>query len=270
MEQSEFDTITTRVRHLRENITKLQKNYDQLTLNVKVSGYVQQVNLDNVQTSINGVGFQNHERTNSAYTSSSSKLEENKTENQELKPDVSNHAGGITVHGKTYSNDQDSGQNILSLMYLVNIRDFGNSKEQIPLMLTDVHESRHNNPHLKRGEELEIKFISIASEDTTNEIKYPSFHFMKPQRLDKRAFTYIKQQEMKPALVVNLTEDEISVRRAWGVWICLTEMDKVKYPFKIYQNLVNESFSLNTMTGGTIRFANDAFKQKRTMIWENS
>ncbi|KAL8540015.1 hypothetical protein ACS0TY_001565 [Phlomoides rotata] len=105
MEQSEFDTITTRVRHLRENITELQKNYDQLTLNVKVSGYVQQVNLDNVQTSINGVGyanicygkhwnfrcskFQNHERTNSAYTSSSSKLEENKTENQELKPDVS-------------------------------------------------------------------------------------------------------------------------------------------------------------------------------------
>ncbi|KAL8487491.1 hypothetical protein ACS0TY_023972 [Phlomoides rotata] len=45
---------------------------------------------------------------------------------------------------------------------------------------------------------------------------------------------------MKPELVVNLTEDEISTRRAWGVWVYLTEMDKVKYPFKIYQNLGND------------------------------
>ncbi|KAL8497263.1 hypothetical protein ACS0TY_020809 [Phlomoides rotata] len=37
----------------------------------------------------------------------------------------------------------------------------------------------HNNPHLKRGEELEIKFITAASEDRTNSIQYPSFHFMK-------------------------------------------------------------------------------------------
>ncbi|KAL8548042.1 hypothetical protein ACS0TY_007374 [Phlomoides rotata] len=67
----------------------------------------------------------------------------------------------------------------------------------------------------------------VVSEDTNNEIKYPSFHFMKLQRPDKKAFTYIKEQETKPALVVNLTEDEISTRRAWGVWVCITEMDKV-------------------------------------------
>ncbi|KAL8468965.1 hypothetical protein ACS0TY_031970 [Phlomoides rotata] len=65
-----------------------------------------------------------------------------------------------------------------------------------------VHESRHNNPHLKRGEELEIKFITTASEDMKNAIQYPSFHFMKLQRPDQRAFTYIKAQETKPALVV--------------------------------------------------------------------
>ncbi|KAL8480464.1 hypothetical protein ACS0TY_027120 [Phlomoides rotata] len=35
MEQSDFDFNTTRVRHLREKIVELQKNYDQLTLNVK-------------------------------------------------------------------------------------------------------------------------------------------------------------------------------------------------------------------------------------------
>ncbi|KAL8547243.1 hypothetical protein ACS0TY_006819 [Phlomoides rotata] len=57
MEQSDFDSITTRVRHLRENITELQKNYDQLTLNTKVSGNVQQADLDIVQTSIHGVGY---------------------------------------------------------------------------------------------------------------------------------------------------------------------------------------------------------------------
>ncbi|KAL8537030.1 hypothetical protein ACS0TY_012280 [Phlomoides rotata] len=59
------------------------------------------------------------------------------------------------------------------------------------------------------------------------------------QRQDERAFTYINAQETKPALVVNLTEDEVSTRRAWGVWVCLTEMDKVKYSFKIYQNSIN-------------------------------
>ncbi|KAL8531827.1 hypothetical protein ACS0TY_008432 [Phlomoides rotata] len=97
----------------------------------------------------------------------------------------------------------------------------------------------HNNPHLKRGEELEIKFITTASDDMTNAIQYPSFHFMKLQRPDQRTFTYIKAQETKPALVVNLTKDEVSTRRAWGVWVCLTEMEKVKYPFKIYQNSIN-------------------------------
>ncbi|KAL8533555.1 hypothetical protein ACS0TY_009814 [Phlomoides rotata] len=175
LKQSEFDTNTTRVKHLQENITELQKKYDQLTLNVKVSVNVQQANLDTVQTSINRV----------------------------------------------------------------------------------------------RGEGLEIKFISVASEDTTNAIKYPIFHFMKLQMPDKKAFTYIKEQEIKPALVVNLTEDEISTRRAWGIWACLTEMDKVKYLFKIYQNSVNVLFLLNAVTGGTIRFTNDTFKQKMEIIWEN-
>ncbi|KAL8479012.1 hypothetical protein ACS0TY_030782 [Phlomoides rotata] len=85
---------------------------------------------------------------------------------------------------------------------------------------------------------------------------------MKLQRPDKKAFNYIKEQETKPALVVNLTKDEISTMRAWGIWVCLTEMDKVKYPFKIYQNLINRSFLLNAMTGGTTRFANDTFEQK--------
>ncbi|KAL8487670.1 hypothetical protein ACS0TY_024115 [Phlomoides rotata] len=134
-------------------------------------------------------------------------------------------------------------------------------------ILNAVYKSWNNNPHLKRGEELEIKFITITSENTTNAIKYPSFHFMKLQRPDRKAFTYTREQETKPELMVNLTEDEIYIRRAWGVWVCLMEMDKVKNPFKIYQNSANGSFLLNSMTGSTTRFANDMFKQKRAMIW---
>ncbi|KAL8466030.1 hypothetical protein ACS0TY_035228 [Phlomoides rotata] len=57
---------------------------------------------------------------------------------------VSNHVGGTTVHVKIYSKDRDSGQNILLLMYLVNIRDFGHSKEQIALMLTDGTSLEHS------------------------------------------------------------------------------------------------------------------------------
>ncbi|KAL8457520.1 hypothetical protein ACS0TY_035400 [Phlomoides rotata] len=124
-------------------------------------------------------------------------------------------------------------------------------------------------PHLKRGDELEIKFITVASEDMTNHIRYPSFHFMKLQRPDHRFANYIKHQETKPELVINLTEDDVTTRRVWGVWVCLTEMDKVKYLFKIYQNSVNGSFLLNTMTGNTTRFANEVFEQKRAMILEN-
>ncbi|KAL8458272.1 hypothetical protein ACS0TY_035954 [Phlomoides rotata] len=66
----------------------------------------------------------------------------------------------------------------------------------------------------------------------TNTIQYPSFHFMKLQRSDQRASIYIKAQETKPALVVNLTEDEVSTRRAWEVWAYLTEMDKVDQDIK--------------------------------------
>ncbi|KAL8553346.1 hypothetical protein ACS0TY_001863 [Phlomoides rotata] len=50
---------------------------------------------------------------------------------------VLNHVGGLTIHGKAYSKESNSCQNILSLMCLENIHDFGHSKEQIPLMFAD-------------------------------------------------------------------------------------------------------------------------------------
>ncbi|KAL8462698.1 hypothetical protein ACS0TY_033643 [Phlomoides rotata] len=65
-----------------------------------------------------------------------------KVDNTHVK--VLNHVGGTTLHGKIYSKDRDSGQNILLLMYLVNIRDFRHLKEQIPLMLTDGTSLEHS------------------------------------------------------------------------------------------------------------------------------
>ncbi|KAL8499774.1 hypothetical protein ACS0TY_019665 [Phlomoides rotata] len=328
MEQSDFDSITTRVRHLRENVTELQKNYDELTLHVKVSGNVQQADLDIVQTSIHGVGYAQRmlwkalERpllktgspsvthkekvhqveprqvpqviepgkadpayishspkekgqlaepsqgipvTEPGHTSSSSNLEE--TEHQASEPDVSGQPTTSGVkEGETSLRPQKGpkpadtntagshwffnhawemllkGMEFDTAHFITDVSDWvGNA----------VKESWHNNPHLKRGDELEIKFITVASEDMTNHIRYPSFHFMKLQRPDHRSANYIKHQETKPELVINLTEDDVTTRRTWGVWVCLTEMDKVKYPFKIYQNSVNGSFLLNTMTGNT-------------------
>ncbi|KAL8507845.1 hypothetical protein ACS0TY_018402 [Phlomoides rotata] len=90
-------------------------------------------------------------------------------------------------------------------------------QEILGLLVNEVQESWSHNPHIKRGEELEIKFITAASEDTTNSIRYPSSHFMKLQRPDKRSITYIKEQETEPELVIDLTKDEISTRRAWGI-----------------------------------------------------
>ncbi|KAL8463256.1 hypothetical protein ACS0TY_034047 [Phlomoides rotata] len=184
MEQSDFDSITARVRHLRENIAELQKNYDQLILNVKLkSGSPSVTQKEGVQQAEPQQVFQVPElrNANSAYTSPSS-MEKYKFR---ALASIRTVAPGF--------------REISELPYWV---------------FNVVHESWHNNPHLKRGEELEIKFITTTSEDITNSIQYPSFHFMKLQMPDQRAFTYIKAQETKPALVVNLTEDEVSTRRA--------------------------------------------------------
>ncbi|KAL8492340.1 hypothetical protein ACS0TY_023814 [Phlomoides rotata] len=212
-------------------------------------------------------------KTDSACLSPSSKkkVHQEETEHQASKPDVSGQPSTSGVKEGEISLRPQKGPKLVDTnnMCLENIHDFEYLKEWGPTMSAYVVESWHNNPHLKRGDELEIKFITVTSEDMTNTIQYPSFHFMKRQRPDERASTYIKAQETKLALVVNLTKDEVFTRRAWGVWVCLTEIDKVKYMIKIYQNSVNGSFLLNSMTGTTTRFANDMFEQKRTMIWEN-
>ncbi|KAL0339173.1 UNVERIFIED_CONTAM: hypothetical protein Sangu_1439400 [Sesamum angustifolium] len=83
------------------------------------------------------------------------------------------------------------------------------------------------------------------------------------------AFNRIKSASKEAPLVSAISEDDISTIRASGLWVCLTEMDKVKYPFKIFSNKVNGSFLLNSMTGKSVEFAESMFEKKRMFIWEN-
>ncbi|KAL2248350.1 UNVERIFIED_CONTAM: hypothetical protein Sindi_2687300 [Sesamum indicum] len=131
-----------------------------------------------------------------------------------------------------------------------------------------VFDSWQNNIHLKRGDVLEIKFVSVAPE-TAGKESHPTFHFMKLQRSDMVAFNKIKAALGEAPLVSAISEDSISTKRAWGLWVCHTEMDKVKYPFKIFSNKVNGSFLLNSMTGKSTEFAESLFEKKRMLIWKN-
>ncbi|KAL0303052.1 UNVERIFIED_CONTAM: hypothetical protein Sradi_6173300 [Sesamum radiatum] len=54
-----------------------------------------------------------------------------------------------------------------------------------------VYDSWQNNPHLKRGDILELKFISAAPE-TAGKWSHPAFYFIKLQRPDMVAFNKIK------------------------------------------------------------------------------
>ncbi|GFP89763.1 putative F-box/LRR-repeat protein at3g44810 [Phtheirospermum japonicum] len=128
-----------------------------------------------------------------------------------------------------------------------------------------VHETWANNPHLARGDVLELYFISAAPEPAKkgfNEV----FHFIKLRRPDGNTLRYIKvaSPEDAPVIVGAISEDDASTIRAWGLWVCLTEMDKVKYPFK-----TKRTFLLNSMTGATTSFAETLFETKRRVLWEN-
>ncbi|KAL0317321.1 UNVERIFIED_CONTAM: hypothetical protein Sangu_2146400 [Sesamum angustifolium] len=84
------------------------------------------------------------------------------------------------------------------------------------------------------------------------------------------AFNKIKVALEEAPLVSAISEDNIFTRRAWVLWVCLTKMDKVKHPFKIFSNKVNGSFMLNSMIGKGTKFAESMFEKKRILIWENN
>ncbi|KAL8464445.1 hypothetical protein ACS0TY_034102 [Phlomoides rotata] len=183
MEQSDFDSITTKV----PESGKADSAYSSPSYKEKVH---QGEPLQGFQVLGSG-------ETISTHTSSSSNLEE--TEHQVSKPDVLGQPstsgvkeGEISLRPQkgpkwVDTNNAGAGPNDVRRWYdfgaLASICTVAPGFREISKLpdwvLNAVVESWHNNPHLKRGDELEIKFIIVASEDMTNTIQYPSFHFMK-------------------------------------------------------------------------------------------
>ncbi|KAL0325137.1 UNVERIFIED_CONTAM: hypothetical protein Sradi_5083000 [Sesamum radiatum] len=123
-------------------------------------------------------------------------------------------------------------------------------------------------PPLKKRRYSGVKIYLSSSRKVQEKGLIQRFISSSLQRPDMVALTNQATTGEAP-LVSAISEDDISTRRAWGLWVCLTEMDKVKYPFKIFSNKVNGSFLLNSMTGKSTEFAESMFEKKRMLIWEN-
>ncbi|KAK4392624.1 hypothetical protein Sango_2040200 [Sesamum angolense] len=339
MEGSEANSVMLRLRHLRENLEELDREFGRLAVNVQVAGQVQRADLDKVQTNIrSSTALWNALQEPIRKASPSVMTRELREQGskpalrvQDSKPVAADSSTACTRpssdsgematdESQGVKTSDDSSQPSTSGVYqrmwekLISRKGVNPSKTIIETSgkynkvwmmegskpeevrewyefgaLASVHtmspsfpkisklsewisgavyDSWQNNPHLKRGDILELKFISAAPE-MAGKGSHPAFHFIKLQRPDMVAFNRIKATTEAAPLVSAISEDDISTRRAWGLWVCLTEMDKVKYPFKIFSNKVNGSFLLNSMTGKSTEFAESMFEKKRMLIWEN-
>ncbi|KAK4411684.1 movement protein [Sesamum angolense] len=283
MEGAEANSVMLRLRHLRENLEELDREFGRLAVKAQIAGQVQRADLDKVQKyqeflgSFNGA-MERSTRTNSkgialaadsstACTRPSSDSGETATdESQEVKtsddssqPSTSGvKEGEISLRPMTGTSKTNTNEFLLHLLLLGRVWMMEGSKPEevrewyefgalasvhtmspsfpeiskLPEWISGaVYDSWQNNPHLKRGDILELKFISAAPE-MAGKGSHPAFHFIKLQRPDMVAFNRIKATTEEAPLVSAISEDDISTRRAWGLWVCLTEMDKVKYPFK--------------------------------------
>lgn len=139
----------------------------------------------------------------------------------------------------------------------------------LPKWIQDaVHETWAYNDQLSRGDILELYFFSAAPEPV-GKGSHEAFHFIKLRRPDGDAWKNIKSPPVETPIVSTMSEDAISTRRALGLWVCLIEMDKYKRPFKLYQNSVNGSFLINTMTNSRSNFAEEVFEKKRILLFNN-
>ncbi|KAL2235859.1 UNVERIFIED_CONTAM: hypothetical protein Sindi_1318100 [Sesamum indicum] len=308
MEASEANSIMLRLRHLRENLEELDRKFGQLAVNAQVAGQIQRADLDTVQVAIrkpirkaspSGMTreLREHDPKHAFRVQGSTPVASDSStdctrpspdsgetatiESQEVQTPVDSSQpntsgvkeGEISLRPMTGTSKANTNESISSSAWqdyqLHTMSPSFPELSKLPEWISGaVFDSWQNNPHLKRGDVLEIKFVSVAPE-TAGKGSHPAFHFMKLQRPDMVAFNKIKAASEEAPLVSAISEDSISTRRAWGLWVCLTEMDKVKYPFKIFSNKVNGSFLLNSMTGKSTEFAESLFEKKRMLIWEN-
>ncbi|KAL0434178.1 UNVERIFIED_CONTAM: movement protein [Sesamum latifolium] len=319
MEGFEANSVMLRLRHLRENLEELDREFGRLTVNAQVAEQVQRADLDIVQTTIRSSLVASTALWNALQESIRKASPSVRT--RELREHDPKHALRVQGSRPVAANSSTVAQgHRQTLVYqrmwekLISRKGINPSKtivetskkynrvwmlqgskpedvrewydfgalasvhtispsflkiSKLPEWISGaVYDSWQNNPQLKRGDILELKFISAAPE-TAGKGSHPAFYFIKLQRPDMVAFNKIKTATEEAPLVSAISEDDISTRRAWGLWVCLTEMDKVKYPFKIFSNKLNKSFLLNSMTGKSTEFAESMFEKKRMLIWEN-
>ncbi|KAK4394841.1 hypothetical protein Sango_1638400 [Sesamum angolense] len=247
--------------HLRENLEELNNKFGRLAVNAQVAGQIQRADRDTVQiairtTMVASTSLWNDLQEPIRKASSSEMTNELKKHDakhalrvQDSRPVAADSSTACTRpssdSGETATNESqgvktsdDSSQpstsgvkeGEISLMPMTGTSKAKNMNYLLHLLLLGsgaVYDSWQNNPHLKRGDILELKFISAAPE-MAGKGSHPAFHFIKLQRPDMVAFNRIKATTEEAPLVSAISEDNISTRRAWGLWVCLTEMDKVK------------------------------------------
>ncbi|KAL2231126.1 UNVERIFIED_CONTAM: hypothetical protein Sindi_1707000 [Sesamum indicum] len=76
-----------------------------------------------------------------------------------------------------------------------------------------IYDLWKNNPHLKRGDILKLKFI-LATLETVEKRSHPALYFIKLQRPDMVAFNKVKVASREALLVSAMSEDDISTKRA--------------------------------------------------------
>ncbi|KAK4409353.1 putative enzymatic polyprotein [Sesamum angolense] len=320
MEGAEANSVMLRLRHLRENLEELDREFGRLAVNAQVAGQVQRADLDKVQTNIrSSLGSKPALRvqgsrpvaadSSTACTRPSSDSGETatdesqgvKTSDDSSQPSTSGVKEGeisfrpMTDISKTNTNELSSSSSSAWQVYQRMWEKLLSRKGVNPSKTIIETTGKYNRVWMMKGSKPEevrewYEFGALASVHTMSpsfsEISklrnglvgapemagkgsHPAFHFIKLQRPDMVAFNRIKATTEEAPLVSAISEDDISTRRAWGLWVCLTEMDKVKYPFKIFSNKVNGSFLLNSMTGKSTEFAESMFEKKRMLIWEN-
>ncbi|KAK4405014.1 hypothetical protein Sango_0870000 [Sesamum angolense] len=104
-----------------------------------------------------------------------------------------------------------------------------------------VYDLWQNISHLKRGDTLEIKFVSAAPK-TTGKGSHPTLYFIKLQRQDIVAFNKIKATSREVLLVSIICKDDIFTKRTWVTVLCPSRIAVVTDTSKSESVSTSQSF----------------------------
>ncbi|KAL2250177.1 UNVERIFIED_CONTAM: hypothetical protein Sindi_2491400 [Sesamum indicum] len=254
------------LKHLRENLEELDRKFGQLAVNAQVAGQIQRADLDTVQVAIR-----------SSLLASTSLWNDLREPIWKASPSGMSHE--LKEHDPKYALRIQGSRPIASDSSTDYTRPSPDSGETTKIdsqeVQTHVDSSQSSTSRVKEGE-ISLRPMTGTSKVNTNEL-ISSSAWQEYQRLDVRRVKTGRCSEMRPDMVafnkIKAASGEASlisaITEASILWVCLTEMDKVKYPSKIFSNKVNGSFLLNSMIGKSIEFAECFLEKKRMLIWEN-